>query len=419
MRPAWLKDDATRQDILDEIHARPVEFITVPSRIRRVAAILPREPQAVRDAQSRFGEWCRASGVTPPPPAARQHSFDVAGFHVTWELHTEFVTLSWAGPIADTENWPAGIGLELLDNCGLAAAVRVDIIAETTVPERIVSGFRLASLCSSAIDGGTGEIATDFVPDADGFIRFEFAATAFAPLRRAVIVRRLLEIETYRTLTLMALPIARAIMPDLARAEEELGAAISRLGDAHGERAEQSLATLQGLSVQSGQLIEATSFRFAASHAYGEILRRRLRSLQEVAINGASTLDRYLGNRIDPALATCLAVEKRQDALTSRIERGIELLDARISLDLQVQNKEILRTIAATSERQFQLQRTVEGLSVIAISYYLLGLASYALTGLSDMAHFSKGITTAALVPLVVGLVWFSVGRIRRMHSDA
>ncbi len=417
MRPAWLHDDPSRQSIMDEIHARPIEFVGAPARVRRIAAMLPREASAVSEAHARFSAWCVAGGIQPPPPTARQHSFDASGRHVTWELHTEFLTLTWSSDLADHDNFPAGIGLELLETLGVVTCMRVDLIADATIPQRIVDGFRLASLCCASIDGGSGEVATDFVPDEDGFIRFEFAAGGVTALRRAIIVRRLLEIETYRALTLMALPLARRVSPDLAEAEADLGRAIIRLGDASGEAAHAALQALQALSVRSGALIETTSFRFAASQAYGELLRRRLRGLHEVGLNGASTIERYLGNRIDPALATCLAVEKRENALASKIERGIELLNATISLDLQSQNRQILHTIAQTSERQLHLQRTVEGLSVIAISYYLIGIVGYALTGAAELTHFSKGMVLAALVPAIVGAVWLVVVRIRRRSS--
>src|SRR5690606_3807945 len=151
---------------------------------------------------------------------------DAGGRHVTWELHTEFLTLTWSSDLAEQDNFPDGIGLELLETLGVVTSIRVDLIADATVPQRIVDGFRLASLCCASIDGGSGEVATDFVPDEDGFIRFEFAAGGVTQLRRAIIVRRLLEIETYRALTLMALPLARRVSPDLAEAEADLGRAI-------------------------------------------------------------------------------------------------------------------------------------------------------------------------------------------------
>src|SRR5690606_20988772 len=123
------------------------------------------------------------------------------------------------------------------------------------------------------------------------------------------------------------------------------------------------------LSVTAGELVEKTSYRFAASRAYGDVLNARLRNLGEKALGFASTLEAYLRNRVDPALATCQAVEKRQAALSEKIERATELLNARISLDIQAQNRSVLATIAETARSQYQLQKTVEGLSTIAISY--------------------------------------------------
>jgi uncharacterized membrane-anchored protein len=417
LRPPDLHDHPTRAAILEELHARPVEFVASPGRVRRVALLLERHPDAVPSAQRRFAEWCGANGIGAPPAGSRQHTLDVGERRVTWELHTEFVTLTWASSLEDGENWPLGIGIEALGSEKLIACMRLDIIDAKTIPDRILSGFAPASLSVSSIEGGEAQVATDFVPDADSFTRFELAGGGIGPLRRAIVVRRLLEIETYRTLALLGLPLAREISPAVTSAEADLEAAVQKLGTADDlDEAQDSLAALHALSVRSGQLVERTSYRFAASHAYGDIMRRRLRGLDERSLQIGSTLDRYLGNRIDPALATCLAVEKRQLALSEKIERAIELLNTRISLDIQTQNKSVLDTIASTARSQFRLQRTVEGLSTIAISYYLLGIVGYVLEGLGEYAHFSKPLAVAIAAPFVLLLVWLAIRTIRRQH---
>lgn len=417
MRPPNLTDHPARAAVLGEVHARPVEFVAVPARVRRVALLLSRAPEAVTAAHRRFAQWCAGAGLPVPGDATRQFSFDAAGRHVTWELHTEFVTLTWAGAIDDPENWPSGIGLEAFATESLIACMRIDLIDAATVPERILSGFQPASLCASVIEGGQAQVATDFIADGDSFTRFELAAGAIGPLRRAILVRRLLEIETYRTLALLGLPLAREVSPALTAGEADLATAVEALtGVANLEQARASLATLHALSVRSGQLVERTSYRFAASHAYGDILRRRLKSLGEEPLSAASTLERYLGNRIDPALATCQAVEKRQLALSQKLERATELLNTRISLDIQTQNKAVLDTIAATSESQFRLQATVEGLSTIAISYYLLGILAYVFAALGEWAHVSKTLAIALAAPVILLLVWLSIRAIRRRH---
>jgi uncharacterized membrane-anchored protein len=417
MRPPHLTDHPARAAVLGEVHARPVEFVACPARIRRVALLLPRAPEAVTAAHRRFAAWCTSAGLPAPAAHSRQHTLDIDARHVTWELHTEFVTLTWASTLDDKANWPQGIGLESFDSATLVACMRIDLIDSAEVPERILAGFNPASLCASVIEGGLAQVATDFISDADSFTRFELAAGAVPPLRRAILVRRLLEIETYRTLALLGLPLAREVSPDLSTEEADLAAAIESLTNASnlGE-ARSSLATLHDLSVRSGQLVERTSYRFAASHAYGDILRRRLKSLGEEALPSASTLERYLGNRIDPALATCLAVEKRQIALSEKLERATELLNTRISLEIQTQNKSVLDTIAATSESQFRLQATVEGLSTIAISYYLLGILGYVFEGLGAFAHVSKPVAIATAAPFILLFVWLAIRAIRRRH---
>jgi uncharacterized membrane-anchored protein len=417
LRPPELHDDPARAAILEELHARPVEFVACPARVRRVALLFDRHPDAVRNAQRRFADWCAASGVPVPADGSRQHSFDADDRHITWELHTEFVTLTWASSLTDGENWPAGIGIEALGSEKLIACMRLDIVDGKAIPERILTGFAPASLSVSSIEAGEAQVATDFVPDSDSFTRFEFAGGGLGQLRRAIVVRRLLEIETYRTLALLGLPLAREISPALTSAEADLEAAVQKLGTADDlDEAQASLAALHALSVRSGQLVERTSYRFAASHAYGDILRRRLRGLGETSLPIGSTLERYLGNRVDPALATCLAVEKRQLALSEKIEHAIELLNTRISLDIQTQNKSVLDTIASTARSQFRLQRTVEGLSTIAISYYLLGIVGYVLEGLGEYAHFSKPLAVAIAAPFVLLLVWLAIRAIRRQH---
>ena len=420
MRPPNLTDLPARAAVLGEVHARPVEFVPCPARIWRVALLLRRAPEAVADSHRRFAAWCETVGAPAPAATTRQHSFDAAGKHITWELHTEFVTLTWASTLDDKDNWPGGIGLEAFDTERLVACMRIDLVDSSTVPDRILSGFSLPSLCASSIEGGEAQVATDFIADADSFTRFELAASGISPLRRAIVVRRLLEIETYRTAALLGLPLARDVSPELTGLEADLAAAIAALAHvADLGRARASLDTLNGLTVRSGQLVERTGYRFAASHAYGDILRRRLKSLGEEALPAGSTLERYLGNRIEPALATCLAVEKRQLALSEKLERATELLNTRISLDIQTQNKAVLDTIARTSESQFRLQRTVEGLSTIAISYYLLGILTYIFAGLGEWAHFSKTLAVALAAPVILLLTWLAIRAIRKRHFSA
>lgn len=418
MTETVLTDHAYRAAIMDEVHARPIDIVPETCRIRRLVFVMPAEAGAMTRVFRSYQSFCAEAGVEAPGPADRQHSFNTPDRHVTWEFHTEFVTVTWRGALTDWDNLPDDIGLATIGAGLLIGAMRIDIIAGVTVPDRLLPGFNLPSLCLSDIDNNKGQVATDFVPDADRFTRFELAAGNLTGLRRSIIVRRLLEVETYRTMALLGLPLARSVSPELRTIELELTALIESLSDATTPAAVQAaLVALHALSVRSGKLSERLGYRFAAGHAYGAILRTRLDGLRENGTARGSTLAHYIGNRVDPGLATCTAMEKRLAVLSDKIERAIGLLNVRIGVDMQVQNAAVLDSIAQTARSQFLLQRTVEGLSTIAISYYLLGILSYALAGPLEELHWEKTMALSIAAPFVVLAVWLMGRAVRRAHS--
>jgi uncharacterized membrane-anchored protein len=416
MTQAPLHNHPARKLVADEVHARPVVFVPSSGRIRRIAVSLPEGPDAVGRAQLRFAQWCREAGLPGPP--GRQHSYLAGGCSVTWELHTEFITLSWMPADAETAVWPQGIGLESLTDCTLLVATRVDLVDAAEVPERLIPTFNLGSLCVSWIEGRTGQIASDFKTDDDGFTRFEFACGGLSTVRRAVLVRRLLEIETYRTYALLGLAPAREKGPELARMESEVARALETMGEVDTvEEARVTLDELHRMSVSAGRLGEATGFRFAATFAYADVLVDRLGRLDEESVGYASTLKRFLRNRIDPAIATCRAFEKRQEALADKLDRAIRLLNTRIGLDVELQSRGLLQGISETGHSQYRLQKTVEGLSTIAISYYAIGILSYVLSGVGGLDTATKQWTLALLVPVVLLLVWLFLRLIQTRHG--
>jgi uncharacterized membrane-anchored protein len=402
--------------VLDEVHARPLELVPRIGRVRRVAASFPAGAEASGRAQAAFAEWCREAGIAPP--RGRQHSYEVNGYAVTWELHTEFVTLTWRALSRETVAWPEEIGLDVVTEGGVLVATRVDIVDEPTVPERLIPGFNLVSLSLSWIEQRRGQIACDFVPDAQGFVRFECALRELNELRRAVLVRRLLEIDTYRSYALLGLPLAHELSSELGRLEGGVARMLETMSTVESvEEARAAVDALNRLSVDAGRLGQATGYRFAASFAYADVLAQRLDRLGEETLGTTTTLTRYLGNRIDPAIATCRAFEKRLETLSAKLDRAIRLLDTRISLEEQSQNRALLQRISETSRSQFMLQRTVEGLSTIAISYYALGILSYVLEGAKEVGQFSKPLTVALAAPVVVVLVWLGLRFVQRRHK--
>ncbi len=396
-----------------ETHARPVLGMVPSIRIRRLAFM---SADGGADLRALHGQMAVVAGVAPEGPAwARQLAFERDGRRVTWELHNEFATMTWTGGADDWDARPAGIGLELHERLLLVFATRIDVMPTEAIAESALSGFNPLSLCYSSIFDDGAQAATDFHLDADGFTRFEVAAGRSGELRIGVIVRRLLEIETYRTMALIGLPLARELGGRVSSYEAQLAGIMQKVGEGDtAEDHEVSLAALHKLSVEISRTVEETSFRFAATQAYGEVLAERLTRLREKAIGEFTTIERFLNNRAQPALATCKAMEKRLQALTQKVQRSIELLDARITLSIQTQNRSVLDAISQTGRSQYRLQLTVEGLSIIAISYYALGILGYIFEGLHEVLPFSKGEMLAVAAPVVVLLVFFGIRRLRK-----
>lgn len=396
-----------------ETHARPVPPVGAPATIRRVAFMSADRGKDLTELHRQM--WNLAGMEEGASTWSRQLSFEAYDHSVTWEMHNEFVTLTWKSAAEQRRVWPEGIGLEWHAGLGFVSAVEIDVLAAETIAEAELAPFAPFSLCRSSIYGGQAEIATDFLPNSEQFVRFAVAAARCSAQRSGVIVRRLLEIETYRCMALLGLPVARALGAKVQSYEAKLSRIMREIGEQSSAEAHRhALTELHALSVEAGGTVEDTGFRFAATQAYGEILANRLMRLGEAPIDETTTLARYLDNRIQPALATCRAMEKRLAELTAKVQRSIELLDATITVSIQTQNQAVLDTILRTAQSQYRLQETVEGLSIIAISYYLLGILGYVLEGAHDSLLAGKPVLLAVLAPVVMILVFLLVRRLRR-----
>jgi uncharacterized membrane-anchored protein len=171
-------------------------------------------------------------------------------------------------------------------------------------------------------------------------------------------------------------------------------------------------ADLEGLSAE-------VSYRFAASRAYDDIVFQRLEALDEKPIGTHLTWKDFLARRMAPARRTLNAMQDRLADLSRKLTRATQLLRTRVDVEQEQQNQELLKSMNERTRLQLRLQQTVEGLSVAAVSYYLVGLIYYALQGLAKAGFIRDAQLGAALaVPLVVLFVWFMVRRLKRRMTD-
>ena len=222
---------------------------------------------------------------------------------------------------------------------------------------------------------------------------------------------------------MLALPLARQTGGRLNQIERELSQLIAQVGSGDGAVAEAViLGQLTALSAEIEALAAAAAFRFGAGLAYEAIVIQRIEMLREERLTGRQLFSEFMVRRFDPAMRTCHATERRLGELATRASRIAELLRTRVNVAVEAQNQELLESMDRRAALQLRMQEMVEGLSVVAISYYAVSLAAYLLAPLAPMLApvlgpgfaLDKSVLTAAAVIPVVGLVWWLIRRMRR-----
>jgi uncharacterized membrane-anchored protein len=410
-----------RDAVLRELHARPFTPLETPRRVLHYA-FLTDSAQAAAD-RGALVALCTARGMTPPAPGAKHHRCGFDGGALRWESHAEFSTYTWELPAgADAFDPPADkidAPMGLVPQPGpLLVAIDLHLAAEGAAdPARL---FDAASLVRARVFDGTAEIATDFQPKAD-YVRILVLDHGLGPDRAGALVQRLLELETYRTLALLGLPEAQRLAPAVRRIEAELAAVTQEMRGTLGLSANHQLHDkLTALAAELEAQSAASLFRFGASRAYHEIVRLRLQTIGEQPVRNFPTWSQFLERRLAPAMRTCANIEERQENMSRRLARAAQLLRTRVELDLERQNRDLLTTMNERARMQLRLQQTVEGLSVAAISYYLIGLVHYVFEGAAKAGvKLDPTTATAVAVPFAVLAVALVVRRIRRRYDEA
>jgi uncharacterized membrane-anchored protein len=413
-----------RAAILGEVHARPFTPLATPSRVRHFAFDTS-GGRAQADRQN-LVEFCRRRGLPEPAPTSTHHRVTFETMTLRWERHSEFTTYTWEVP-ADPGAAPftpaaatLAAPMRLVPQPGpLLVAIDLHILAgdgDRTKPERL---FDRASLAAAENSDGTALYATDFQSGPAGFVRILVVDRGLGAERAGALVQRLIEVETYRLLALLGLPEAQRLSPSIGRIEKQLGEVTNEMRLA-GDLADNNklLNELTALASELEAGAAASLFRFGASRAYNEIVQTRLQTIGERKVGGLPTWSSFLARRMSPAMRTCATTEERQANLSRKLARAANLLRTRVDVELEQQNQDLLKSMNARTRLQLRLQATVEGLSVAAISYYVVGLFSYLVKAAHDsgLIHAEPNVLIAAFVPVAVLSIWWTVRRIRKTH---
>lgn len=408
-----------RAQALGEIHARPYVLVTSPRVIFQLAFMT--EGGSIVD-HAVLSELSRTRGLAPPNRDANHHTIPWGQGTLRWERHTEFSTYFWDGPLpdqfgGDVPVHPFGDGFSPPGT--LISGIRLEIRPDTPETRAAIGVFDPTSLCHSEVKDGQAAILTDFRQNGDGLTQILVIDRGMTNAGTGALVQRLLDIETYRTLAMLGLPLAQSLSSEMRRIEDGLTAVTLKMKSNAREHADEMLAEITRLAAELEASAASSLYRFGASRAYYGIVQERIRTLAESAVPGHETLGFFLERRLAPAMRTCQSIEERQANLSRKLARATALLRSWVDVALEHQNSALLNSMNHRAKLQLRLQQTVEGLSVAAISYYVVGLFSYLAKAMEKLGLPVEANTlTGFFVPVAVLSIWMIVRSIRRRHED-
>ncbi|MDR2837321.1 MAG: DUF3422 domain-containing protein [Azonexus sp.] len=421
---ANLKEHPLRQRLNNEFHARPPVPLAGPVLVSHLVF----KHSSASDGQNErdnLAKLLQSHLCTSVDSSDAHLMVETGAFRMRWELHTEFSGYTFFRDLAAGEalhpdatafdavapDWLAGIPGQLM----VATQVELRSVDEVS-PESVLDGLipNGRTMVAAKVADDAAWIFTDFMLD-NGFSRF-LVLNAGMTLRQAGrTVQRLVEIETYRLMALLGLPVAKEISRWLHNGEKQLAGLMDRIGQARTPDDERDvLSALSTLAAEVEHSVARTTFRFGAAAAYHSLVIQRIEELRETRIPGLPTFTEFMQRRLLPAMNTCEAISRRQEELSARVARNSQLLRTRVDIELERQNQELLGQMNRRAKLQLRLQETVEGLSVVVLTYYGSQLVQYLAKGTKLLHHLDTDIITAVSIPIIAGLLAWGTRRMRR-----
>ena len=419
-----LEQHPLRKSLTNELHARPSLSIEAPAQ---VGFIVLKAPQ---NAVSRPVEFDHDSlrsitdhfGLAPADPNANHYEGSISGATLKWEKHTEVATYTllnkrpskpYNTDIFETlpSEWTRDQSQTVL------TSLTVEVLewsSEEDVQTYCKAHLNTDGLVCSYVLDEAALIAGDFRLDVAGHLRFAvFVKPDTGPARVGRIVQRLCEIETYKSLSMLGFARAREISKPLIELDEKL---TGLLAEIERRDAQDTLSGLLDVAATVESQASLVSFRFSATEAYETIVHQRISALRESRFAGRQTLAEFMYRRYDPAMRTVQSTRRKLDRMSERASAAAQLLRTRVDVDRSEQSQKLLESMNQRADAQLKLQKTVEGLSVVAISYYAVSLAGYLLKPITDAFHLDKSIVLGLSSIPIIFLVWWTIRSIRNRH---
>jgi uncharacterized membrane-anchored protein len=416
------RDHPLRRALVDELHVRRIPPFAAPLNMTQVVMFTADATQA--EVRKHVETLCARFGVAQPVKG-RYFSTQLAEIHVVWESHAEFSTYSFvrAGHVK------APFVESVLDDLPLdwvqtlpgqtIRATQVVLLDKSAGPPDMAylsAYFEMDELVCADVSDGEARIWSNFKVHDDGFGRLlvqDLALKSSADTSR--LLQRLQELGNYRNMALLGLSRAQEADVELSALELKL-ADLTREVAANGGGDDELFQHLSVLSANLARLTAETRYRMSATSAYAQIVGERLSGLQPQRVPGYQSLIDFTERRLLPAVRTCESFTKRLEDLSERASGVSSLIRTRIETTLSQQSTDLLRSMNQRTQMQLRLQQTVEGLSVLAISYYALSILGYVM---KPFTHYAPEIDSSKVLgvaaPAIVLAVWYLIRRMRRL----
>lgn len=417
------ENHAQRFNLHNEIHARPPVALSSPVRASHLAlTVTPEEKQQERQ---HLNALCQRFGVAPPSKQINHFSATFDNFLFHWEQHGEFSTYCFYVKQVDIKCPFVKTALEQAPIDWLDKLVGKSIVAAHAViipsPEQQLDAAEISiyfegnAVVGAKMSGGDAQAFTDFRIHNDGFSRFVILDKQLQSEQAGRLMQRLFEIEVYRVMALLAFPIAQELAPKVSAAEQRLSELTTEMAQEDSDDKE-LLDQLTQLAAEVESHISNSQYRFGAAHAYYKIVEQRICDIREEKIQGIQTLGEFLTKRMQPAISSCKSTAKRFSLLSERISNASQLLRTRVDITIEQQNQDLLSSMNMRAKMQLRLQGTVESLSIVAITTYIVNLFHSILVSLksAELLSIKPELISGASIPVVLILVAIII---RRLHK--
>ena len=400
-----------RQTLHNELHARPSLYFDEPAHVFHLA-FLGGEPEC----NALLERCCPA----PIDPHAAQGITQLDGHALKWERHAEFFTLTLVVTSScDDLSWtslPEVLAQKVEAHLPqLINSVQIVVRGEAGLD---LAGYGFKDPCGSCVGGGDAVVWSDFRLSEDGNNHILFINRRLNAYRQGRMIRRLLEIETYRMMASLSLTMAKTLSAQLDVFDKTLVTLSERNADADSGNAKALLADISNLSAQVVSSTAKTRHRYSATQAYAQLVYERLSELRESHVGDCQRLGVFIERRFKPTVRYCTATEQRLEHLAKSVANLGDLLQARVQVEMEEQNSEILKSLNARADAQIKIQRAVEGLSIIAITYYLLNLLKLGYSGLHLLgAEVAPREAMLAMTPLAIAILALIIFRIKKVKE--